>query len=221
MDTIFKGKRITLSSGQLITGRDSISKTTKVSSSKVQRILKKLEIEHQIEQQTGNKNRLITISKWEEYQENEQQYEQQLNNNRTTTEQQLNTNKNVNNGNNVKNGKNFYSREKSQKPKITLETFYEKNDKHEFKDACINYMLKKGYDIEVAKLEFESFEGHWISKGEKYIDWLRALQKWVTGQYSRLSKGTHKINTGVNNNGKPTYQEELNARFAEFRAMVQ
>lgn len=102
-DVLFKGKRITLKRGQLITGRKSIAEKLKIDENKVQRILKTLENEHQIEQQSSNKNRLITIVSWNKYQQDEQQNEQQLNNNRTTIEQQVNTNKNVKN---IKNDKN-------------------------------------------------------------------------------------------------------------------
>lgn len=98
-DVLFKGKRITLKKGQLLTGRKSISEKLKIDENKVQRILKALENEHQIEQQSSNKNRLITIVLWDKY----QQDEQQLNNKRTTSEQQVNTNKNVKN---IKNDKN-------------------------------------------------------------------------------------------------------------------
>ncbi len=85
---LFKGEKITLLPGQLITGRKAISDKLKISDSKVHRILKLFEIEQQIEQQTSNKNRLISIKNWDKYQLSEQQNEQQLNNNRTTTEQQ-------------------------------------------------------------------------------------------------------------------------------------
>lgn len=47
--------------------------------------------EQQIEQQKSSKNRLISIANWIDYQDSEQQIEQQLNNDRTTTEQRLNT----------------------------------------------------------------------------------------------------------------------------------
>jgi DNA-binding transcriptional regulator YhcF (GntR family) len=97
MDVLFKNKRITLKPGQLITSRKSIAKKLDISESKVHRVLKMLEIEQQIEQQTSNKNRLITIVGWNEYQSCEQQIEQQVNNNRTTSEQQVNTNKNIKN----------------------------------------------------------------------------------------------------------------------------
>ncbi len=91
---IFKGEKITLNPGQLITGRKSISEKLSVSESKVQRILKAFESEHQIEQQTSNKNRLISIKNWGKYQNCEQQNERPVNNQRTTSEQPVNTNKN-------------------------------------------------------------------------------------------------------------------------------
>lgn len=92
---LFKNKKIILNPGQLITGRKSIAEKFDISESKVQRILKTLEIEQQIEQQTSTQNRLVTILRWNEYQQIEQQNKQQVNNERTTSEQQVNTNNNV------------------------------------------------------------------------------------------------------------------------------
>ena len=94
---LFKGKKIELKAGQLLTGRKSISNTLSINEAKIQRILKTFENEQQIEQQTSNKNSLITILNWDRYQQNEQQNETQMNNKWTTTEQQVNTNKNVKN----------------------------------------------------------------------------------------------------------------------------
>lgn len=79
MSVVFDKKRMTLKKGQLITGRKIISEKTKVSESKVQRIIKSFVDEQQIEQQTTNRKRLITVINWELYQETEQQSEQQLN----------------------------------------------------------------------------------------------------------------------------------------------
>ena len=100
---LFKGKKITLQPGQLITGRKSIASTLCVSESKVTRILSAFESEQQIEQLTSNKNRLISVVNWDKYQIFDQQNEQQMNNNWTTTEQQVNTNKKNKNVKNVKN----------------------------------------------------------------------------------------------------------------------
>ena len=94
-DIWFGKKRITLEQGQLITGRKRIADDLRISESKVQRVLKLFESEHQIEQQVNSRNRLISIENWECYQKSEQQSEQQVNNKRTTSEQQVNTNNNV------------------------------------------------------------------------------------------------------------------------------
>ena len=94
---LFKGEKIMLKPGQLITGRKSIALALHIDESKVERILKSLKSEQQIEQQTSSKNRLISITNWEFYQQSEQQIEQQVNNKRTTSEQQVNTNKNIKN----------------------------------------------------------------------------------------------------------------------------
>ena len=107
---LFKGEKIILKPGQLITGRKSIALALHIDESKVERILKSLKSEQQIEQQTSSKNRLISITNWEFYQQSEQQIEQQVNNKRTTSEQQVNTNKNI------------------------------KNDKNERKDICQNIL---------------------------------------------------------------------------------
>ena len=103
MPAFFGGKKITLKAGQLITGRKKIAKALRVNESKVYRILSLYKSEHQIEQQVSARNSLITIVNWSEYQNCEQLNEQQMNNRRTTDEQQMNTNKNIKN---IKNKRN-------------------------------------------------------------------------------------------------------------------
>lgn len=102
-DTLFKGKRTTLQKGQLITGTISISKKLKINKDKVQRILKRFEIDKQIEQQTSNKNRLITILNWDKYQIVDKQFDKQVISKCKTTDKQVITNKNIKN---IKNEKN-------------------------------------------------------------------------------------------------------------------
>ena len=99
---IFKGEKITLEAGQLITGRNVISKELNINSSKVQRVLDDFEKEQQIEQQMSNQNRLVSILKWNEYQNNEQP----VNNERTATEQQVNTLQEYKECKNIKKEKN-------------------------------------------------------------------------------------------------------------------
>ena len=96
---IWNNKKETLKPGQLITGRKKIAEKTGVNESQVYKILKYLELEQQIEQQTTTKYTVITILNWDKYQSEEQQ----SNNRVTTTQQQSNTNKNVKNEENDKN----------------------------------------------------------------------------------------------------------------------
>ena len=86
-----------LKKGQLITGILSISKKLKINKDKIQRTLKCFENDKQIEQQTSNKNRLITILNWEQYQSNNKQNDKQMINNCETDDKQLITNNNDNN----------------------------------------------------------------------------------------------------------------------------
>lgn len=85
---IFKGEKITLKKGQLITGILSISKKLLINKDKVQRTLKCFEIDKQIEQQTSNRNRLITILNWETYQSSDNQNDKQMINKCETTDKQ-------------------------------------------------------------------------------------------------------------------------------------
>jgi DNA-binding transcriptional regulator YhcF (GntR family) len=113
---IFNDRKVVLEPGQLITGRKELSKLTGVHESKVQRILKYLENEHQIEQQTNNKFRCITILNWQFYQSAEQVFEQPVNSEQTSGEHLVNTNKNDKNEENEKNyGGGFHSEQLSQR----------------------------------------------------------------------------------------------------------
>jgi uncharacterized phage protein (TIGR02220 family) len=112
IDIMYSGKRRKLNPGQLRISRSTIASKLSISGSKVQRILKTFEIEQQIEQQTNFHDRVITILNWNEYQQSEQQNKQQVNSNRTASEQQVNANKNDKNDKNDK--KDIYSAEAQQ-----------------------------------------------------------------------------------------------------------
>lgn len=94
----FNGQNILVKRGQVVTGRKQLSLETGISESQIQRILKCFESEQQIEQQTNNRNRLITILNYDTY----QKIEQPMHNNGTTSEQQQDTNKNEDNNKNDK-----------------------------------------------------------------------------------------------------------------------
>ncbi len=80
-----------LKRGQLLTSRKSLESVVHIQESKIYRILKCFENEHQIEQQKNKKYTIISIVNYDMYQQNEQQFDFLLNNKRTTEEQSLNT----------------------------------------------------------------------------------------------------------------------------------
>lgn len=102
---------VKLQEGQFIFGRKVAAYELCMSESKVYRDMKLLENLKMLNIKTNNKFSLITIEKWDFYQGDEadveQQSEQQMNNKRTTNEQQMNTYKNVKNVKNVKNKRAF------------------------------------------------------------------------------------------------------------------
>lgn len=164
---LFSGNKITLQPGQLLTGRKSISEKLNISESKVQRILKTFENEQQIEQQNGNKNRLITVVSWSEYQDSEHQNEQQLNNKRTTTEQQVNTNNNVNNKNNENKGN-----KKKSIPKIKFAEFVSLSQEEYDK-------LLSSHGEEKTKRMIEILDNYKGANNKKYASDYRAILNWV------------------------------------------
>lgn len=187
---LFKGEKIILKPGQLITGRIKIAEHFKISESKVQRILKSFESEQQIEQQISNKNRLITILKWNSYQCGEQQTEQQVNNNRTTTEQQANNNwttdeqqlntnkndKNDKNDKNVKNEKNGRSIVHNTSLKAEADALFDrlwplfpnKKGKGQVSSAAKQRLLKVGFEQMARAID------RYISELEKDSEWRRS-----------------------------------------------
>jgi len=92
-------KIIIIKNGQLITGREELSKKSGIPPTTIERILQTLENGHQIEQQKTTKFRLITIVKWKEY----QSMDSKTDNKRTTNGQQTDTIKNDKNDKNDKN----------------------------------------------------------------------------------------------------------------------
>ena len=111
---LFKGEKILLKPGQLITSTISISKKLLINKDKVQRILIAYEHDKQITQQTSSKGRLISLEKWELYQNVDERTNKQMINNCETTDKQVITNKNN------KNERNIYSTT-SRKEKIIKE----------------------------------------------------------------------------------------------------
>ena len=170
---LFKGKKIILQKGQLITGRKSMASQLKISESKIYRIINDFKSEQQIEQQTSNQNSLISILNWDKYQQSEQQNEQQMNNERTTDEQPVNTNKNVKN---VKNERN--------------NNIYAKANKRKYGEY--QNVLLKDEELQLLKQEYSNWEelikylDEYIEmKGYKAKSHYLCIKRWVVDAVKR------------------------------------
>lgn len=102
-DGNWQGK--TIKRGQVVTGRKSLSNELKISEQAIRTSLNKLKMTNEITIETTNKFSIITIEKYDVYQdnqkENNQQNDQQTTNEQPTSNQQSTTNNNNNNNNNI------------------------------------------------------------------------------------------------------------------------
>jgi len=148
---LFNGKIEHLKPGQFITGRLKLSNDTGIQQSKVERVLKVFESEHQIEQQGTTKFRIISIVNWDKYQNGEQQNELQMNSKRTASEQQVNT---INKEKKEK---------KANKAPLSLPDWIEPGLWKDFKDhrnKLRKPMTQKAEEILIKKIESLKDAGH-------------------------------------------------------------
>ena len=169
---MWNDKIIIVKEGQLITGRKQLSKETGISESSIERILKMLENEQQIEQQKTTKYRLVTILNWHDYQQGEQQNGQQADNKRTTSGQQTDTNKNDKNENNIKNDNNIQAlwiRTWGRNPKIPEIEETEKLISKFGYDKVYLIMKESSFSFKNFKTLINALDdkGNIVAKGEK------------------------------------------------------
>jgi hypothetical protein len=198
---IFKNEEIVLKPGQLITGRKAISEKFKnLNESKVQRVLKDFENAHQIEQQTSSQNRLITLINWKKYQGSEQRYEQQVNNERTTTEQQVNNERTHN-----KNRENIKNRENDKNEREGNKIPPAHSHQHKISFGLFHNVLltdKEVADLEskypdLYKAKIERLSSYIESTGKEYKSHYAVLLQWLAED---LAKGEQRRGKSKGNN---------------------
>ena len=180
---LFEGRKVVLHPGQLVTGRKKLAAELDLSESKVHRVLKDFEIEQQIEQQTKAHGRLITITNWHQYQMCEQQTEQQVNNNRTTSEQELNT-------------KQEYKEHKNKR-----------NSNREFRKPSLEevaqYCAERHNSVDPQKfLDYYDSNGWMVGKNHMK-DWKAAVRTWER----RRAEG-NRFTSGIVRADYSSYREE-------------
>lgn len=169
-DALFKGKRITLQPGQLVTGRRKISLFTGISESYVQKVLKRLEKEGQLEQRTSSTSRLITIVNWDRYSNQEQPSADLVGTAKDTTKEQQS---------NIKvTQSEKYKKSKNLKRKFVLPTLEE----------VTAYCIERKNNVDPGR-----FIDHYTSNGWKVgknsmKDWRASVRQWERGNAEQQKK---------------------------------
>ena len=194
-DEIFNGERITLSPGQLITGRKFLALMSDFSESGAEKELTRLEKEQQIEQQKSNKNRLISIKSWEKYQQKEQQSDNKV----TTKEQQSDTYKNDKNDKNdiiaspmsphdqVKPILDFSEPALTSKEKSSAK---KKSFRPPTFDEIKTYCQERKNKVDPERfLDFYQSKG-WMVGRNKMVNWQAAVRTWERSESKTTSSSS-------------------------------
>lgn len=181
-DVIFGGKRITLKPGQFITGRKKVASASGVHESKVERILSCLESEHQIEQRTDRQSRLISINNWSQYQQSEQPIEQRVNNDRTTSEQRVDTNKEYKE---YKEGKEERGEKNSPTPSENMRNFLKSVESKDsaYQNLVSQISLRWKMSAEIISREIDKFSDYWSELNKS-----GSKQRWETEKTFEVQK---------------------------------
>lgn len=200
---------VNLEPGQFITGRKSLSDDLNKDMKPKQRqseiswwrYLNNLSKWEMLNIKKTNKYSVISINKWCDYQESEQQ----MNNKRTTDEQQLNTNKNVKN---VKNDKEVIS--SSSDPNFSeVFQFYQSNlqkgvsESSYNNDLIIQWFDEWGHELLIAAMKVAAKKE---AKGVTFVEGI--LKNWKEAGVKTI-EDARKYQTEFNANKKSSYSNNI------------
>ena len=150
-----KWQGIDIERGQFISSLGNISNATGISVQTIRTILKKLEKTNEIELKSTSQFTILTICKYECYQDENETPNKQITNNQQTPNKQLTTNKND-------------KKEKNERS-IFIEPTY---------NEILEYCSKRKNGVDVNKfLNFYSAKG-WMVGKNKMIDWKACVRTW-------------------------------------------
>ncbi len=207
---LFNGKEIWLNSGEFVTGRDAITfemnkgakREHQVNSASVWRWLKKFESEQMLNIKSTTKYSVISINNWDEYQGSEQQ----VNINRTTSEQQVNTNKNDKNDKNEKNNNN----NNSEHPAELVQKLYGKFPTGILQGELSRWVQEWPREMICFAIQTSFDYGKELSSLKPYIN--RILDNWRINKIDNLEKAIEANNQFKNRTNKPIQNANYSSR---------
>lgn len=161
-----------LKPGEFIMGREEFGKKIGVSGSTAWYWLNQFKVDNMIDIKTTNKGSVVSIKKWNTY----QKADNNIDNRKTTDEQQMNTDKNV---------KNVKKRDSTRTPPSSKPLFNEEYATKLAEELLVPLPeIKRVWDMMVASR---------ISQGKPYKEWNMALRNWVL---RRIDEGKLQPSTG-------------------------
>ena len=180
--------------GQLVTGRKMLSQETQISEQTIRTCLTNLIKTNEIKRKSTNKYSIITICNYDDYQDREIKFNQQLTSNQPATNQQLTTNKNVKK---EKNEKNIYTR----KQEFIKQIDREKNSK--FSNKLIEKFISYWTELNKSKtlMRFE---------GQRFFDINKRIATFLSNEnrYSKLNDFKQSIPTSIETKKKYIKEDE-------------
>ncbi len=173
---MWNGSIIKVERGSFVTGRKKLSLETGIEESKIYRLLKMFESEQQIEQRTNNRNSIITVVNYDEYQASEQR----MNNGRTTDEQRMNTTKELKHLENEKELK-LEKQKRFAPPSL---------------DEVIQLFKEKGStELEAEKFFYFYESKNWMVGKVKMKSWTASVNSWLARNKSKAIEDRGVIST--------------------------
>ena len=217
---LFNGKEVWLNSGEFVTGRDALTfemnkgakREHQVNSTSVWRWIKLFEKEGMLDIKSTTKYSVISISNWGAYQSDEQQ----VDNKWTSSEQQVDTNKNEKNYKNEKNIDN----NNGEYPAELIQTLYGKFPSGILQSAISEWLKTWPREMICFAIQTSFDYGKELNALKPYIN--RILDNWASVGIDTVEKAIEANNqfkqkqirpSKPNGFGRVTRKEELPERF--------
>jgi hypothetical protein len=205
-----RGVEIVVERGQVGYSELALSQRWQWSRGKVNKFLKYLEREQQIEQQKTNVTTIISIANYEKYQQTEQQTEQQNDTKMTPERHQNDTRMTLtSNDKNIKNEKNVKEVFRADEPPKQTNKFIPPTI-----DEVKAYIQEKKYDIDAEHWHDFYSAKNWMIGKNKMKDWRAAIRTWTKnrdGTQRQQQRQTNKVDKHrVNDKWKKELEAQKN-----------